>query len=156
MSLARSVKIWVAVGVATFLIALAVFLALGPPQLFARSESPEFCGETCHPMESNYEAWTHARGHREVECVQCHLPNDGLVGHLWQKGQDGLHDILAFTTGRVPQAIQLSERGAEFVQDNCERCHAGMVDRIDDDRRCWSCHRGLSHGFGGSVEPRTP
>jgi cytochrome c nitrite reductase small subunit len=148
----RSVVLATVVG----LFVLGLFLAVGPPQLFARSEQPEFCGGTCHPMAANYEAWFHGGPHRQVNCVECHLPNTSTAKHLWQKGLDGLHDVMVFSTGRVPEKIELSERGQALVQENCLHCHGGMTDHIDQERRCWECHRSMSHSFGGSVEAKTP
>jgi cytochrome c nitrite reductase small subunit len=146
----------VALGVLVSLVAVGLFLAVGPPQLFAKSEEPDFCGATCHPMASNYESWFHGGPHRQVKCVECHLPNTSMPRHLWQKGRDGLHDFMVFSTGRVPERIALSDRGATLVQENCLHCHGSMATHIDQERRCWDCHRGMSHSFGGSVDMRAP
>jgi cytochrome c nitrite reductase small subunit len=132
-----------------------IFVAFGPPGLYAKSESPEFCA-SCHVMEPQYEAWSHAGAHRRIKCVDCHLPNDNVVQHLTWKGIDGLKDFMAFHTGRVSDQIQISDRGAKVVQANCQRCHAELISRINEDRRCWDCHRRLSHKRTGAIETRTP
>ena len=102
----RSRRFWlILLVVAVVAAGLAAFLAFGPPRLFAKSESPEFCG-SCHVMESRYEAWFHAGAHRRVKCVDCHLPNDNIVHHLAGKVFDGGQEFLAFHTGRFPEDIQ--------------------------------------------------
>lgn len=126
-----------------------VFAAFGPPDLYAKSESPEFC-VSCHVMEPQYEAWFHS-AHRGIKCVDCHLPNDALARHLTWKTLDGMKDWVAFHTGRVSDDIRLSTRGAGFVQENCLRCHQETMAKVNEDRQCWSCHRRFSHKLTGAV-----
>lgn len=134
---------------------LGLFVAFGPPGLYAKSETPEFCAG-CHVMEPQYEAWMHAGAHRRNQCVDCHLPNDTLARHLTWKGIDGMRDFLAFHTGRVSDNPRLSDHGAQVVLANCQRCHAETIARINEERRCWDCHRRLSHKRSGTIETRTP
>ena len=102
----RSRRFWlILLVVAVIAAGLAAFLAFGPPRLLAKSESPEFCS-SCHVMESRYEAWFHAGAHRRVKCVDCHLPNDNIVHHLWQKAFGGGKEFLAFPHGSVPRGHQ--------------------------------------------------
>ena len=130
---------------------LVVFLMLGPPGLLAKSESPLFCAG-CHVMEGEYEAWAHAGAHRRIRCIDCHLPNENIAGHYLWKSIDGLKDVVFFYSGRVPEQITLTAHGTRVLQDNCIRCHAATVELIDPDRRCWECHRRLSHARSGSME----
>lgn len=134
---------------------LGGFAAFGPPGLYAKSETPEFCA-SCHVMESEYEAWFHSGAHRRNKCVDCHLPNDSKARHLFWKGVDGMKDALAFHSGRVPETIRLSEHGAAIVLNNCQRCHAETIARINEERRCWDCHRRLSHKRTGAILTQTP
>ena len=127
---------------------LGTFLAFGPPKLFAKSESPEFCG-SCHVMESRYEAWFHAGAHRRVKCVDCHLPNDNIAHHLAGKVFDGGQEFFIYHTGLVPEEIHLSDSGARVLKANCLRCHAETMARVNEDRNCWFCHRQLSHKLTG-------
>ena len=124
--------------------AAGLFVGFGPPKLYAKSASPEFCS-SCHVMEANYENWFHNGGHRRTLCVDCHLPNDHPVNHLMWKSLDGMKDVWIFYSGKVPERIKLSEHGASVVVDNCRRCHEQMVSFVKEDRRCWECHRRLSH-----------
>ncbi|MEW6428499.1 MAG: cytochrome c nitrite reductase small subunit [Thermodesulfobacteriota bacterium] len=129
---------------------VSIFVAVGPPQLLARSESPLFCAG-CHVMESEYEAWSHAGAHRREMCVDCHLPNDNTLLHYTWKSIDGLKDVAVFYSGRVPERITISEHGRKVVQQNCLRCHETTVMHIDQERICWDCHRRISHRRSGAI-----
>jgi len=129
---------------------VGAFLSFGPPGLYAKSETPEFCAG-CHVMESQYENWFHHGAHRRVKCIDCHLPNDHAARHLTRKGMDGMWDAYVFYSGRVPDTITLSQSGAALVQENCLRCHGEMVSRINEDRNCWQCHRRVSHKVSGAM-----
>jgi cytochrome c nitrite reductase small subunit len=133
----------------------ALFVAFGPPGLYARSETPEFCA-SCHVMSDQYEAWFHAGAHRRQKCVDCHLPNDSLAKHLFYKGMDGMWDALVFHSGRTPEQIRLSNSGAKVVKENCLRCHTETMARVNEDRRCWDCHRRLSHKHTGAIATLQP
>ncbi len=130
-----------------------LFLALGPPQLLARSEAPTFCA-SCHVMEEQYTAWSHAGAHRRLRCVDCHLPNGNPVEHYVWKGIDGLKDALSFHTGLVPERIELSAHGRRVLQANCIRCHGEAVAQMDTSRQCWGCHRQLRHRLTGTLATR--
>lgn len=135
------------------LAALALFLLVGPPQLLAKSESPDFCA-SCHVMEEQHTAWSHAGAHRRIRCVDCHLPNGNHVEHYVWKSIDGMKDVISFNTGMVPERIALSSHGAKVVQANCIRCHEQTVSEMDTSRQCWTCHRQLRHRQTGAVATR--
>lgn len=139
---------------ATIVAVLGIFVAFGPPGLFAKSESPEFCG-SCHVLQPEYESWFHG-GHHRLKCVDCHLPNDNLASHLTWKTLEGVKDSVAFHAGRISETIRISNHGADVVQQNCQRCHAEIISRVAIDRRCWDCHRRISHKRTGNIETRTP
>ena len=134
--------------------AVGAFAAFGPPGLYVRSESPEFCG-SCHVLQPEYEAWFHSGAHQNIKCIDCHLPNDNLAHHLWAKTLEGVKDWGKFHTGMVSKDIRISEHNARVVVDNCRRCHAETVARINEERRCWECHRRLSHNSTGAIATLT-
>jgi cytochrome c nitrite reductase small subunit len=128
--------------------AIALFVSFGPPQLLARTETPLFCA-SCHVMQSQYEAWFHVGAHRSIRCVDCHLPHRNMpVYYLW-KSIDGLKDVALFYSGNVPETIEITPRQTRVVQSNCIRCHAVRVEMLDQQRRCWECHRFLQHHLAG-------
>lgn len=132
-------------------VAGGLFLAVGPPQLLAKSETADFCA-SCHVMEAQYEAWFHQGAHRRKACVECHLPHDNLATHYVWKSIDGMKDVVVFYSGRVPEDIRISEHGRRVVQANCIRCHENAVERIDQGRTCFDCHRRLQHRRSGAIE----
>lgn len=131
--------------------AAILFLALGPPRLLATTSQPDFCRQ-CHVMESNYEAWLHTGAHRRSKCVDCHLPNQNIGLHYVWKSIDGLKDAIVFYSGRVPERIRLSSHGGTVLQANCVRCHETTVMMTDTDRKCWNCHRKITHQRSGAME----
>lgn len=139
--------------VAVIGLAVAAFLMLGPPQLLAKSERPEFCAK-CHVMESQYEAWFHSGAHRRNQCVDCHLPYDNQAAHYVWKSIDGMKDVVVFYSGKVPDPIQISDHGKKTIQANCIRCHEEAVSMIDNQRTCWDCHRRVMHKNVGAVETK--
>lgn len=128
-----------------------LFLMVGPPQLLAKSETPDFCA-SCHVMEAQHTAFMHSGAHRRLKCVDCHLPNDNLVSHYVWKSIDGMKDVLAFNSGNIPEHIKLSEHGAKMVKANCIRCHSTLVSQMDTSRNCWSCHRRITHTGTGAIQ----
>lgn len=133
------------------LLAAALFLVLGPPEILATTARPDFCAQ-CHVMESNYEAWIHAGAHRRARCVDCHLPNRNPGLHYLWKTLHGAKDAVLFYSGRVPARIVLSAHGEGVLKENCVRCHETAVEVIDTERKCWSCHRRISHRRSGAIE----
>lgn len=129
---------------------VGLFVSFGPPGLYAKSSTPEFCA-SCHVMESQYEMWFHHGAHRNIQCVDCHLPNDTPVNYALWKGMDGMKDVWLFFSGKVPEKIKLTEHGAAVLEENCRRCHEQLVSVIKEDRRCWECHRRLSHLTTGAM-----
>jgi cytochrome c nitrite reductase small subunit len=133
------------------LVLVSAFLLVGPPRLLAKSDTAGFCAG-CHVMEGEYDAFMHTGAHRRKQCSDCHLPNSNAVIHYTWKTIDGLKDALVFYSGRVPERIRLSEHGAKVLQANCIRCHGETVSMINTERKCWSCHRSITHTRAGAIE----
>jgi len=129
-------------------ILLTVFILWGPVALIERTSSPQFCGNTCHVMEKQYESWFMTGLHREIKCVDCHLPNNNPVNHLVWKGIDGMKDVIYFYSGLYSDNIKISDHGKSVVKKNCLKCHEGMTMVMNTEgRTCWSCHRRVKHTF---------
>jgi cytochrome c nitrite reductase small subunit len=142
--------IFYALGAIAILAALGALAAFGPPGLYAKSETPEFCG-SCHVLQPEYEAWFHSGAHAQIKCVDCHLPNDTFASHLLWKTLDGMKDAVKFHTGMVSDDIRLSKHGARVVTENCRRCHAEIMSRVNEERECWTCHRKMTHKQTGII-----
>lgn len=151
MGTAFNMQRFIIPGVVVCAALLGLFLLFGPPQLLAKSESPTFCA-SCHVMKPQYEAYVHNGAHRRFKCVECHLPNNNLVSHYIWKAIDGMKDVVVFNTGTVPEPIRISEHGAAVVKANCIRCHATLVSQMDTSRKCWACHRRMTHSGTGALQ----
>ena len=126
---------------------LSLFVFFGPPDIYTKTSSPEFCA-SCHVMEYEHDAWLKTGLHRAIKCVDCHLPNDNFARHLIWKGVDGTKDVIYFYGRLFSEHLRISAHGSLTVQENCTRCHGEMVSRITvEDRACWSCHRRVNHKF---------
>jgi cytochrome c nitrite reductase small subunit len=139
------------------LVGMLSCLVLIPFALFAGSDakgtssSSSFCAR-CHVMEAEYEAWMHSGAHRRKECVDCHLPNENQAVHYIWKAIDGAKDLLIFHSGKISEQIRISSHGKKVLQSNCIRCHETTVMLMDQERRCWDCHRRITHLHTGITE----
>ena len=132
-------------------ILILLFLAVGPPNLLAKSNTPLYCS-SCHVMQSQYEAWFHSGAHRRILCVDCHLPHENAFLHYTWKALDGFKDMVVFYSGTVPERITISSHGKKVLQSNCIRCHELAVSMIDRERKCWECHKRITHQLTGTIE----
>jgi cytochrome c nitrite reductase small subunit len=134
---------WAGVVILALLI-IGVFIGFGPPQLLEKTSQPKFC-ITCHIMKPEYEAWR-ASCHREIGCVDCHLPNNNFIAHYLEKIMVGIRDPAMFYGGFTPENIEATGRSRKIIKANCVKCHSSTVSKINTaDRECWSCHRTVIH-----------
>ncbi|GAB5046442.1 cytochrome c nitrite reductase small subunit [Thermodesulfovibrio sp. TK110] len=134
------------------LVLLWFMVALLSPKILAKTNTPEYCA-SCHVMESQYLSLMKGGVHNSLKCVDCHLPNDSKASFYLWKTVDGSKDLIAFHSGNVPDPIKASAHAKNTIQKNCIRCHEGMVSRITiADRRCWDCHKRISHKQAGLRE----
>lgn len=113
------------------------------------SGSPAFCG-TCHAMKEAQATFA-VSPHRNLECVDCHLPHDNAAIYWAEKGRTGLVDTYHETLRDYPANILLSSSGKETVNANCLRCHEATMSRVHDspmdaNTNCLKCHQGVAHG----------
>jgi len=127
-------------------------------------ESPETC-VNCHIMTPQYDTWRHSSHHNYANCNDCHVPHNNIINKYYFKAKDGMRHAAIFTLRGESQVIQIKEASMEVVQENCERCHAhlmnkdrtaaitgsGYSEEQEGERRCWSCHREVPHGKVNSL-----
>ncbi len=110
------------------------------------SSTNEFCA-SCHVMKPMYESSFH-NIHRapQVNCKDCHLPNDNVVKLLSYKAYSGIKDVISNTVG-PPEIIRTTAVSKKIIQTNCIRCHATLVQNIpfDGGKLCFDCHRSIPH-----------
>lgn len=131
-----------------FLIVLLFLIIISlSPLAVTETSKPNFCN-ICHVMENEYEDWFLTGLHRNITCVDCHLPNDNIINHLFWKAIDGTKDVISFYGRLYPERITVSSHGRKALKENCIRCHENMVSRVNvEGRDCWSCHRRVKHTF---------
>ena len=104
----------------------------------------------CHVMQGHFDAWVKSSHHAVAVCNDCHTPHD-VIGKYFTKGLNGFNHSLAFTTGRFPEAIQITGRNREITEQACRYCHAEIVHAIDREPRagqalsCLRCHAEVGH-----------
>jgi cytochrome c nitrite reductase small subunit len=149
----RGARVWLA-AVAGAALGLAAFTFRYAEGLSYFSTDPKACAN-CHIMNDQYASWTKGPHHNDARCVDCHLPNDTVDKYV-AKALNGYHHSKGFTLQDFPEPILIKPRNAEILQDNCLRCHGGLVHdalaagpRPVEDGRCVHCHRNVGHGARG-------
>ena len=126
------------------------------------SKEPSAC-VNCHIMQDQFNAWQRSSHRSHAVCIECHLPHDFFPKYV-AKAENGYRHAKEFTAQTFAEPIFLEERGSEILQQNCVRCHEGMVAELgpshgpdDGSVRCVHCHAGVGHGesarLGGRYRP---
>ena len=113
------------------------------------TNDPAACAN-CHVMENHYRAWMKS-SHRSVAvCNDCHTP-PGLVPKYTVKAINGFNHSLAFTTGRFPEPLRITNMNFNVTEKACRKCHQAIVEAIEgpfpDTNRlsCIRCHSDVGH-----------
>lgn len=121
------------------------------------SDDPRAC-INCHVMYPQYATWQHGSHGRVAVCNDCHVPHDTLLRKFAFKAQDGLRHSTIFTLRLEPQVIRVKPAGVAVIQENCRRCHGGLLEHAPHlavsaaesargrGKLCWECHRETPHG----------
>jgi cytochrome c nitrite reductase small subunit len=118
------------------------------------TNDPRACAN-CHVMEEQYSGWSRSSHRAVAVCNDCHTP-PGFLPKYATKALNGFNHSLAFTTGRFPDPIQITERNRRITRSSCVKCHAAIVDAIDGQSAgdshaggerldCLPCHRNVGH-----------
>ncbi len=113
------------------------------------SGTKTFCGQ-CHSMK--HEAATFAvSSHRELDCVECHLPHDNTAHYMFEKGRTGMVDMYHEIMRDYPERIKLAADARKMVNENCMRCHSATMSYVDNapngsQENCLKCHSRIAHG----------
>ncbi|MFP4023075.1 MAG: cytochrome c nitrite reductase small subunit [Thiohalospira sp.] len=145
------------------IIILGIFIGLSAYSFYISkahsylSDNPQTC-INCHIMVPQYATWNHS-SHREIaHCNECHVPHNNFFSHYYFKAKDGLRHATIFTLRAEPQVIKIKEAGIDVVQQNCLRCHEGLIKNAAlqvnhkdfhsdrEERLCWECHKETPHG----------
>jgi cytochrome c nitrite reductase small subunit len=114
------------------------------------STDPRAC-MNCHIMRPQFDSWQKSSHHTVAKCIDCHLPHDVIPKYL-AKAENGYRHSKEFTAMTFAEPIVVQARGREILQDNCVRCHAGVVSAMGQGSAsgeppgCVRCHGGVGHG----------
>lgn len=113
------------------------------------TDDPAACAN-CHVMREQFESWMKSTHGRVAVCNDCHTP-PGLVSKYVTKAVNGFNHSLAFTTGRFPDQIRITQRNFDVTESACLKCHADIVQAIratrehNQDVSCIACHSRVGH-----------
>ncbi len=108
---------WIVGGLLTILIVLATVTVSATAWEY--TNSPQFCGTTCHTMPPEYLAYQ-VSPHARVACVDCHLGQDSILLTVPRKAREISHVVNALTKAYEPPIYVKNLRPA---RDTCEQCH---------------------------------
>jgi cytochrome c nitrite reductase small subunit len=112
------------------------------------SDDPRAC-VNCHVMRDHYDGWQKASHHAVATCNDCHVPETTVPKYL-AKAEHGFWHSKGFTLQDFHEPIRIKPRSSAVLQDNCVRCHEGLVEDIvghgEDAGSCVRCHAGVGHG----------
>lgn len=114
------------------------------------TNDPAACAN-CHVMNEQLDGWVAGSHRAAARCNDCHAPHD-LLGKYTTKAVNGFLHSLAFTSGRYPDPIRITERNRRITEGACRHCHAELASRIEAPRHdggdpvpCLQCHPGVGH-----------
>lgn len=91
------------------------------------TNSPQFCGTSCHTMPPEYAAYQ-ISPHARIACVECHIGREFIGNQVLRKAGDIKHIVaLAFTTYEFP----ITADDLRPARETCERCHS--PEKFSDD-----------------------
>jgi nitrate/TMAO reductase-like tetraheme cytochrome c subunit len=91
------------------------------------TNSPEFCGTSCHTMPPEYNSYL-VSPHARIECVECHIGRDFIATQITSKVGDIRHVI--FTIFRNYE-YPITANDMRPARETCERCH--FPEKFSDD-----------------------
>lgn len=91
------------------------------------TNSPEFCGTSCHTMPPEFTSYL-VSPHARVQCVECHIGRGFFATRFTRKAGDIRHIIaMTFQTYEFP----IRAHTLRPARDTCERCH--FPEKFSDD-----------------------
>lgn len=111
-----------------FAVALGFAVLMGVLYTWDYTNSPQFCGTTCHTMPPEYNAWQRSP-HARVSCVECHLGRDFITTTFTRKAGDLMH-VVRYSSGNF--TFPLYATTMIPAREACEKCH--WPEKFQEDR----------------------
>jgi nitrate/TMAO reductase-like tetraheme cytochrome c subunit len=117
----RGARLWRRVLPWGTLLAAFVVIFMSGSAAWEYTNSPQFCGTTCHTMPPEYSAYQ-VSPHARILCVECHIGRDFMGGGFVLRKAGDLKHVFAtvFSTYKFP--IYADEMRP--ARETCERCHS--------------------------------
>ncbi len=106
---------------------LSLLVFISGAYVWDYTNSPDFCGTTCHTMPPEYTAYL-SSPHARVDCVDCHIGKGFITTKITRKAGDAKHILfLAFRKYEFP----IEARDMRPARESCELCH--FPEKFSDD-----------------------
>src|SRR4030066_761875 len=91
------------------------------------TNSPEFCGTSCHTMPPEYTAYL-VSPHARIDCVDCHIGKGFIATRITRKAGDLKH-----VTATIFRNYEFPIRAGDLrpARETCELCH--FPEKFSDD-----------------------
>ncbi len=120
-------KTWVRILPYAILGILTVGLLIGGAYGWQYTNSPQFCGTSCHTMPPEYSSYL-SSPHARVDCVECHIGRGFIANQITRKAGDLRHVTATIFHNYTYPIYATNMRPA---RDTCEKCH--NPDKFSDD-----------------------
>ena len=110
---------WVRILPYAFLGVLTVFVLSASAYGWDYTNSPQFCGTTCHTMPPEYTAYL-TSPHARISCVECHIGRGFIATQITRKAGDLKH---IFYTISKTYEFPISADEMRPARESCEKCH---------------------------------
>jgi nitrate/TMAO reductase-like tetraheme cytochrome c subunit/mono/diheme cytochrome c family protein len=120
-------KMWVRVLPYGILGLLTIIVLIGAAYGWQYTNSPEFCGTTCHTMPPEYNSYL-SSPHARVDCVECHIGRGFIANQITRKAGD-LRHVTATLFHNYEYPIYATRM--QPARETCEKCH--NPDKFSDD-----------------------
>jgi len=91
------------------------------------TNSPPFCGTTCHTMPPEYTAYL-TSPHARIDCVDCHIGKSFIATRITRKAGDLKH---VFATVFHNYEFPITAHDLRPARETCEKCHS--PEKFSDD-----------------------
>jgi nitrate/TMAO reductase-like tetraheme cytochrome c subunit/mono/diheme cytochrome c family protein len=106
---------------------LTLLLLVSGAYAWEYTNSPGFCGTTCHTMPPEYAAYQ-VSPHARIACVDCHIGREFVGNQILRKAGDVRHIVaMTFQTYEYPIRVKTMRPARE----TCEKCHS--PEKFSDD-----------------------
>lgn len=106
---------------------LTLGLIVGGAYAWDYTNSPSFCGTSCHTMPPEFSAYK-SSPHARIACVECHIGREFVGNQIFRKAGDVRHIVaMTFQTYEYPIRVKNMRPAGE----TCEKCHT--PEKFSDD-----------------------